>query len=380
MDRIILLRDNVKEIIISANSYLQYKNTLYLVTQGYRKYPITILTPNHDLFRFFSVINEKVFNGEITLIYFDNFQPDPRRKTARDLSKIFYILRDIIRERRYLKDTFKKYLAGITGSDFFFFGRGSTCFFLVKSLVGRNRAVYLSSYPIAAAPKQYAPTNIAELTRLIILKLTFGWGIALGKVAHVNGVPHIPDWFLKKKVDRVIGEEERDEMLKGFELDQFKVFDTAKYSAMYLDDNLINSGHILDKDTFRKEIGEVVGILTKYFPSNEIARKYHPDYSSDRTVIEVGDILPDFIPAELLYHDKVKLYLGDSTTAIANVEKGLAISILNLISFKNAEIREQLKEVLIRMSRSKLLFPRTLGEFEEILISLFSNKKENSDQ
>src|SRR3990170_4805752 len=121
MDRIILLRDNVKEIIISANSYLQYKNTLYLVTQGYRKYPITILTPNHDLFRFFSVINEKVFNGEITLIYFDNFQPDPRRKTARDLSKIFYILRDIIRERRYLKDTFNKYLAGIAGCDFFFF-------------------------------------------------------------------------------------------------------------------------------------------------------------------------------------------------------------------------------------------------------------------
>jgi len=62
--------------------------------------------------------------------------------------------------------------------------------------------------------------------------------------------------------------------------------------------------------------------LSKYFPENEIARKYHPHSPGDKTMIKTGDVLPDFIPAEFLYNDNVKIYLSLFSGSIANVENG----------------------------------------------------------
>ena len=110
--------------------------------------------------------------------------------------------------------------------------------------------------------------------------------------------------------------------------------------------------------------------MSKYFPEEEIARKYHPYLPTDKEMIKIGDVLPDFIPAELLYNENVKMYLGACSNCITNVGKGLAVSLIDLISFKNDKIREHLKEALIQRSRSEILFPQSLEEFERILINM----------
>jgi len=132
----------------------------------------------------------------------------------------------------------------------------------------------------------------------------------------------------------------------------------------------------VDKSKFGKELGRIFDILSKYFPEKEIARKYHPGYSSDKTMIKIGDVLPDFIPAELLYDDGVKMYLSVFSFSIANVEKGLAVSIADLISFKSDELKNRLKERLIQRSKSKIVFPESLDEFERILIDLKEQRNE----
>ena len=366
----------VKEVVIFADAYPRIKNALYVTTHYYHKCPITIVVAgSRDLLKLFKAVNEKLFNNEINLIYFDLFHPDPRRAEANGLNKIFYILPDIVRERRYLKEVFNKYLVQLEGCEVFFFSKGFTDFYVAKKLSKRNRLVYISSYPTQVTPSQYTPTNIVDLVRLIIFKLIYGRGIAMAKLPHTKGFPHMSDKFLEKKVDRVIDGGERDETMKDFDLSQFEIFDVGNYSVIYFDDGLIGSDFIKDKNTYRRELAEIFDILSKYFPENEIARKYHPGYLSDKTGIKIGDVLPDFVPGELLYNDSVKMYLGTFSSPIANVEKGLAVSLMDFISFKNDEIREQLKEILINMSHSEIVFPKSLDEFEEIVISIKQQTK-----
>ncbi len=367
----------MKGIVICANSYLQYKNALYIATRNYQKYPITILVPgNDDLFKFFKVINEKLFHNDIKLIYLEAFHPDPRRAEASGLKRIFYILPDIIRQRQHQKKSFNEYLAGIEEADVYFFDRGLNNFPLVKKLRKRNRLIYISSYSVEVTSREYSPASIADWARLMIHKLTYGGGIALGELPYEKGFPHMSAKFLEKEVDRVIDGEERDEMMRDFDLSQFKIFDAGKHHVIYFFDDI--SAYARDKNTFKRELIEIFDILNKHFPENEIARKYHPNYPMNETWVNIGDVLPDFIPAELLYNENVKIYLSGYSTAIANVEKGLAVSIIDLISFSDEQIRSTLKEIVGRMGHTKILFPKSLQEFEKILVGLRSIGKSNT--
>ena len=155
----------------------------------------------------------------------------------------------------------------------------------------------------------------------------------------------MPDKFMKEKVDRVIEQEEKNETMKDFDLSRFKIFEVGNYSVIYFDDSLFEAGYITDKDVFKRELSEIFNILAKYFPEKEIARKYHPGYPGDKAMIKIGDVLPDFIPAELLYNDNIKMYLSPFSFSIANVEKGLAVSIADLITLKDEKIKNPLSQV-----------------------------------
>ncbi|MBW1672884.1 MAG: hypothetical protein JRJ45_04425, partial [Deltaproteobacteria bacterium] len=154
-----------------------------------------------------------------------------------------------------------------------------------------------------------------------------------------------------------------------------EIFDTGKYSVIYFHQDLLLEGYISNGDTFRRELAEIFNILSKYFPENRVALKYHPCYPGDKTMVTYGEAMEDFIPGELLHNDNVKMYLSLFSYALANVRKGLAVSIANLITLRDDETREQLKEMVIGISRSEILFPKSLDEFEEILMKLCSVRK-----
>ena len=359
----------MSEVVIFCENYTEIESTLYVAKHHCYDSLITIVIPgSHDLLKFFQVINEKVFHNEVILIYLEPYQA--RRAKARGINKIPHVIPDIIKERRYLGGIFNKYFAGLKGGEVFFFSRGSSVlkFYLLKELSKRNRVVYISHGPPYFS--EYTPTNIVELARLIISKLTYGRDAAVAKLPYIKGFLYMSDRFMKKEVDRVIDWAETNEMMKDFDLGQFKVFDAGDYSVIYFDGSLFERGLITDKTTFSRELAKVFGVLGKYFPEKEIARKYHPGHDSDQTLIKVGDILPAFIPAEFLYNENVQMYLSTCSASIANVEKGLAVSIIDLISFRSDEIRNGLKEGLIQMSKSKILFPKSLDEFERIVIDV----------
>jgi len=362
----------MSEIVIFCENYTTIKRTLYLATRNRYDYRITlVILGNPDLFKFFQVINDKVFRDTINLMYIKLYRSE--RLTAKGMKKVFHLLSDIVKERRYLKEIFNKYFTELEGCEVFFSGRAFAghLFYLLKRLNKKNKLVYISaSSPNATPLRKYTPTNIIHLAELIKLKLIYGCDTTMGQLPHLKGFFYIPDKFIEKKVGRVIDWEEMTGMIKDFDLSQFKVFDASNYSVIYFDQHLEKTGYVTDVDTYQRELTEVFNILSKYFPEKEIARKYHPNLNSDKAMIKVGDVIPDFIPAEFLYNERTEIYLGFTSGALANVEKGLAVSLIELVTFKDDETREQLREFVMGLSHSEILFPKSLDELEKIMSNL----------
>jgi len=267
-------------------------------------------------------------------------------------------------------------LAKLKDAEVHFFARiaNPVTFYMVQRLAKENKLVYMYYAPYPEQAEKYSPRNIVEFLNLFRMKLLYGCDIALGKLRYTKGFPYIPDNYLDKKVDTVINYEKRYELMKGFNLNKFKIFDIGNYSVIYFDQPLVESGRIIDAQTYQRELDEIFAVLGKHFKDEEIAYKYHPNSSGYKVKISIGRLLPEFIPAECCYNDRVKIYLSTVSCSIANVEKGTAISLVNLITFQSEELKENLKETLIRRSRSQIIFPKTLDEFEGMLIEIKNRK------
>ena len=213
------------------------------------------------------------------------------------------------------------------------------------------------------------PRNIVDLARLVILKLIYGCDITMGKFYHSERLAYIPDSFMEKEVSRVIECEERNEMMKGFDLSQFKIFDVGNYDVIYFGHDFAPD-MVSDRDALEKQLNKISDILLKHFPENRIAHKHHPQHKDDKAMIKIGDALPDYIPAEFLYSEKVKLYLSPWSVSIAHITSGTAISIVELLPVKSNEIQNQVKELLVKQSRTEILFPKSLDEFERMLVNI----------
>ncbi|MFC2035012.1 hypothetical protein ACFLUJ_02690 [Chloroflexota bacterium] len=272
-----------------------------------------------------------------------------------------------------MSKVFNNNLAQLKDAEIIFFFRvlNQTTYYFLRKLSKRNKLVHMYGEDYLTKVEEHVPVSIVDLTSLIILKSIYGRDIGMIKLPmYPKGAPYILDRFINNKVNKIIGIQERNEMMKDFDLSQFKVFDANNYSVIYFDDSLSESSFIADKNVLRKELTEIFNMLSKYFLEEEIARKYHPLHLKDKAMIKVGNILPDFIPAELLYNDNVKIYLSFFSGSLANIEKGLVVSLVDLVTFNNDRIKEQSKEILIQRSRSEILFPQSLDELERILINI----------
>ena len=361
----------MNEVVIFCGSYPQIENALYVASHHGDNHPVTlVIIGDGNLAKFFKVINEKVFHSTINIIYFDAYR-GRRSRTANRIKKALYLLPDLAGEKRYLKNIFDERLAGLREAEIFFFSRFFSPFefYMLRRLDRSNRLVYMQA-PVydALAIEQAAPARLMELAYLTRWKLAYGYDIEMGKHALGQKVPFMPDKFFREHVYKVIDREERDTVLRDFDLSKFRVFDVGDYSFMYFHDDLVQYGYISDSEAFLRILNAAFQILKKHFPAEKVACKYHP--SSDKTIIQFGDVLPDFIPAEFLYNDKVEMYLGLSSMALANIEKGLVVSLMDMVTFRDDETRKGLKEILVRASKSKILFPRSLQEFEQILAGL----------
>jgi hypothetical protein len=367
----------MKEIVIVCQSYPQISLALCVVIQNYDKLPITIfVVGNENLYRFFQTVNRKHFQSQLNVINIPHY---PRRMSRKKgiIKNLLYAVPDIFGERRYIKKVYARHFARIREAQVYFFSRYFTdyAFYLLNRLDRNNQLVLIPATAFDALPIRIAaPASIMEWALLIAMKMIFGREIALGKIEDrvYHRFASMPDKFVVERVTQVFGKDEREELLRGFNLSQFGIFDASQYRVIYFDRNLLESSSVPSVSGLEKEFTDIFNVVTKHFPPEQIARKYKPGRSDteDKAMIRVGDILDDYIPAELLYNDKVKVYLGITSHALANVEQGVAVSLAYLITFKDEKRRDQSVNTMIQRSHSRILFPKTLDELDQILADI----------
>jgi hypothetical protein len=364
--------DNKRKIVILCESYPSIAYTLYRLTNENGNIQAKIFFPTlKDLYRFFQVINKKVFNDNLELIYFPKYV----RKWAKTsgIKKILYILPDILGERRHLRQFYNRHFALLEDADVLFPspGYGGAKIYVLKALSRRNRLIFLDPGPPYMG--RYSPRSIRDIAILLVYKIIYGKDIQIGQFPRVNpwskGFPLVPDSFMKNSIHSFIDWSNRDEIMEDFDLERFRVFDTGDYKVIYFHQDFIGR-YVPDRDTFSRELNNIFDVVVRYFPEKEIARKYHPGRELNKDVIEVGEELPAYIPAEFLNNGKTQIYLGISSTSITNVRRGQAISLIDLISFNSDKLRERFKERLIKASRSEILFPSSLEELERVISNI----------
>ncbi|TRZ96029.1 hypothetical protein D4R78_01830 [bacterium] len=332
-----------------------------------------VISGNHDLFKFFQLIKTKGLLNAANLIYIETYQLE--RAKANGVNKILPFVLDLIREKRYMKEVFGKYFANLEGCEVIFYSRGFSghnCYLLQK-LSKKNELIYISHHPFNMS--QYSPINVFDLAKLIMLKLTYGYETVMGqypsKAPYIKGFPFMSNRFISKKVKIVINAREINQIAMNSEPSFSNIFDVSKYSVIYFDDGLLQADYLsVDKDDFKIKLIEMFNILAKYFPQDKIARKYHPGYPGDKTFVKVGDILPDFIPAEFLYNDSVKMYISVLSFSIANLRNSFVVSIVDLINFYDEKAKNSLKKMIMEKSKTEIIFPASLEEFEQIVVDV----------
>jgi len=364
----------MKSVLMFCESYDEIKSCLHFCKHHIKQNHIitVVVFGNYDLSKFLDEINDRVFYHRINVLYLELFKG--KASEGIGINRVFDHITNIIKARKYYQELYVNHFATFKGADVYFFTRYYTPynFYLLKKLVKNNKLIFMCVLDWEDRIRKHILRSIYELMSLTKLKLIYGFGMTIAKLPHAN-FPYMPDNFISKEVDRVISLEETEELLADFDFNEFNIFDSGHYSIIFFEQPLVDADRVQDAGVFKRELDEIFSVLTRYFPEKEIAIKYHPTGHSDKNTIKTGVVLEDFIPAELLYNDNVKMYLSFSSGSLANVEKGLAVSLIDLISFKDKDAKKFIKENLVKRSRSEILFPQSLDEFEDILINTTRN-------
>lgn len=361
--------DNKNRRVILCESYASIAYVLYKYENEKVDAPVTVfITTLEDLYRLFQVLNEKVFDNSLELIFYPKYKQ--RWAEAKGIKKLLYILPDALGERRYLRQFYNKHFGQLKGADVFFPSPGysGAKIYILGKLSKRNRIIYINPGPPYMAG--YFPRNLKEMLLLFLYKILYGRNVQLGQYPPEDpwskGFALARDSFMRRSVDSVIDWSDRDAIMENFPWEKYSVFDTGEHKVIYFHQDWVDR-YVPDRDMFSRELNDVLNVVMRYYPEKEIARKYHPQHEFNKDVIEVGDEIPIYIPAELLYNDRVEVYLGISSTAITNVRGGQSISLLKIISLNDESIRNRFIERLVNNSRTEILFPESLEELDEIL-------------
>lgn len=355
-----------KRTLIFIESYGEIKQCLFITKKKLNAgNKVTIvISLNDDLYKFFTKLNNKVFNNKIELLFWDFVR---NKKCSGGFGRrLLHHAKEIVREKGSLINFYKKYLLSIVNAEVYFFTRYCNLYdyYFLNKLYKKNCLTLINTVDFREHISSFYPKSIRDVLRYYKLKFIYGFNISLIQLPHgIYG--YIPDGFIQRTVKREISVEEGERYLKNFSIDEFKVFNAQKFKIIYFDQPLVPRR--VEEKEFKDKINKIFHIILKYFKESDLGIKHHPMWKSDRSFFTAGIEIEDFMPAEFLYNENVKVYISFSSGAIVRIEKGTVISIIDLVTFKDEREKRFIKERLIQRAYSKILFPQTMTEFENIL-------------
>jgi hypothetical protein len=215
------------------------------------------------------------------------------------------------------------------------------------------------------------PDNIKYLLKLIYAKLLIGNGIVYGDTRRkrFHKFFTISEKYYNKIVEKIILQDERDKLQINFTISKYALTEYKDLQVIYFDKDVVKDG-LCDDLQFQSEIEQIFQIISEFVPNEKIGRKYKPNRTTayNRERLKIGKVIPDHIPAELLYNENIDYYFGITSIALANIEIGNVISLAYLITFIDPKMREgSVQNQEKRKKGKKIYYPKTLDELRTLL-------------
>ena len=317
-------------MIVFVQSYPNLLNTLYLLTNSfiYEKVIVYVIN-NRNLYKFLE-ISKKHFTKKIDIRFINEDEIS------------FVSIYDFIKSFIQIKLSINRISNKIKheNSDIFFFSRAFTTlgFFLVKKTKKNNQLIYIPDpgcdvYKLSDSK----PNDFKEFILILIYKFLYGKELVFGNAGKKLNIKYffkISDKYFFKIADYIFTIEERRRLQSQFNLEMFANKNQKKYSVVYFDKDMLRD-KLCNEFLYKNEIIKIFDLLKKYIAKKDLAKKYKPGRTTEenKSIIEYGDLIDDYIPAELLINDNVKVYLGMTSIAMANIKKGNIISLVNMVNY-----------------------------------------------
>jgi len=330
-----------------------YKGLLFGLYLRYLGKEITVVTYNGDLIKYCKA--EKID-------YIEYEHIGPRITTFYQFFKLKKVLDETIKKIDFKKeDAF--FLLGKT--------KGYDYFYLAKELSKIGKGYYKN--PDREMEIYKAPKSKPIFIRGKILKFFYKIVLDLDLIYYTgnNGDPvlGIPNEFLKKY--GIV------EFKPDFSSEELLIDVVQKSKSDYKEfDNLI----IDDRPLSMIKFESIKDLYTKLYDLPvDFAFKKHPYTSEngDKTGLLYYDIfkkfeeVPQHIPAELFYNNIRKNVIAVFSTALitaSNLKHLKAISLLDLVEWYHEPTKKYFKDLFIKESNNRMLFPSNFEELKEILL------------
>ena len=354
-----------ENMVVFVQSYPNLINTLYLMKNSiyYNETSICVIK-NINLYKFLITIKDS-FNNKINISHIEDDEIS--------FTSIYEFLKSFIKKKKVLKKISLNYK--FNNCDIYFFSRSFTTLglFLLKANNYHNKFIHIPDpgcdvYKI----KDSKPKSFKQLILILIYKLLYGKELVYGYAGRKLNTPYffkISDNFFDKNVHLSLKIEERKILQSNFSLQEFIGKNNKTYQVVYFDKDMIRD-NLCDKFLYDDELKSIFYLLLKYINKDDLAKKYKPGRNTklNKKRINYGVIIDDYVPAEFLINSNVKLYLGMTSMAMSNIEKGNIISLVNLVTYLDPIKKERSVYNLEKRKKvNKIYYPNSIIEFEKLL-------------
>ena len=357
-------------MVVFVQSYPNLINTLYLLSNSFIYEKVTVYVINNiNLYKFLN-ITKKHFKKkiEITLI---------KQKEI-----LFISIYDFIKSFINIKLSINEISSSINSKncDIFFFSKAFTTlgFCLIKNIKKQNKLIHVPDpgcdvYQLSDSK----PNGLKQLIILSVYKALYGRELVFGyagKELNTEFFFKISDNYFYKNVNLFLTIKERKKLQHNFTLDSFIDDNQKKFRVIYFDKDMLKD-NLCDKTLYKDELTAIFKILKKHINKDDLAKKYKPGRTTNLNKLNInyGSLVDDFIPAELLINSNVKVYLGMTTMAMANIKSGNIISLVNLVTYLDPLKKQRSIDNLEKRKKTTVYYPNTLIEFENLLVKFLKN-------
>ncbi len=353
-----------RKMLIFGDAYGSLNYLLYFVHENLSNYiEINIVLFNSDNYEcLLNIMNKKFWDGKVIIHNIPGYIPSDARP------KVWGMLIDLFKEKKYLKRIFQQYFSNIKGFDIYFTLRKHKyyIFHFIANLSVAN-SIYLSDADITTNNKKQIPSSPKDAFFYIRALLLYNRFLLYKKEASSEYI-QISDMYIKNYnitvIDRVSVIANIDKCFKYY-LDKFKF----KYKVVFFDQGIENEGE-LNPERKAKFISKVFQIILANYSKNQIGIKFHPTQISKKEwLLNYGELIDDYFPGEFILSSSIDTVISGYSNVLKTNPHKTSVSLLHLLNFSE-ERTNYLENYLKDGSCEPIYLPNSFAQFEEILINL----------